>query len=385
MTQLAPSRAADSQRLRVLHVAPLPPPWTGIGVSFEQFIRSAPLARQANWVINSAGAAATSSRAKRPTLRRIVRHARLTAHIVDQARRHRVDVVHLHGSSHDLSFVANGLSLAAAGMMGARTVWHLHEDLKVVQFPGRGVLTRATFAGLTRLSSVLAVLTDKDRLTAESYVPAHRVAVIPPTCSPEMVTLPLERAANTFNVLFVGWLSEAKGIFDLIRVATLLRQRSAYIRFEVVGVSRSSEQTRQLAEVITQHHLQSVISLRGLMTGPNKYRMFADSHVLFTPTHWDAFPVTVLEAMSAGLPVVGTRVGGLPLMLEEGAGARLSPVGDVCSMADHLLEFAGDPDLRRRMGAANRQRFVQRYHPDRVGQTAVNLYERLTADARGAG
>jgi glycosyltransferase involved in cell wall biosynthesis len=134
---------------------------------------------------------------------------------------------------------------------------------------------------------------------------------------------------------------------------------------------------------IDRHNLHSVVKLRGLVTGADKHLVFADSHLLFLPTHWDAFPVTVLEAMSAGLPVVGTKVGGLPLMLEDGYGARLSHVGDIASMVEHLVELAEDPDRRMQMGAANRQRFLDRYHPDRVGQLAVEVYGRLAANARG--
>ncbi len=368
----------NSRSLRLLHVAPLAPPVTGIGVSFQHFIASSPLAAHANWVINSAGHPARSPGTKRPTPRRILRHVWLTARVMRAAREKRVDVVHLHGSSHDLSFIANGVSVAAARLVGAHTVWHLHEDLSVVLFPGRGALTRVTFASLMRAPSTLALLTEKDGVIARSFVPEHKLAIIPPTCSPEMLSIPLVRScgSRSLRVLFVGWLSEAKGIFDLLRVAQLARDRIAGLEFWVVGIARSDNEARSVKAFIDQHNLHSVVKLGGLVTGAAKLRMFADAHLLFVPTHWDAFPVTVLEAMSAGLPVVGTHVGGLPLML-DGCGARLAPVGDVERMVEHLVELADHPERRVQMGAANRQRFVDHYHPDHVGQLAVELYRRL--------
>ena len=370
-------RHTSSRSLRLLHVAPLPPPVTGIGVSFQHFIASAPLAAHANWVINSAGRPARSSGAKRPTPRRILRHVWLTARVMRVAREQHVDVVHLHGSSHDLSFIANGACVAATSLVGARTVWHLHEDLSVVQFPGHGALTRATFATLARAPSTLALLTEKDGMIARRYVPEHRLAVIPPTCSPEMLSIPLARARGSLRVLFVGWLSAAKGIFDLLRVAHLARRQIAGLEFSVLGIARSEAESRSVQTFIDQHNLGSVVKLCGLVTGTDKQRMFADSHLFFLPTRWDAFPVTLLEAMSAGLPVVGTRVGGLPLMLEDGRGARLARVGDVETMVEHVVALAADPDLRLQMGRANRQRFLDQYHPDRVGQRAVDVYRRL--------
>jgi glycosyltransferase involved in cell wall biosynthesis len=369
-----------SKPLRLLHVAPLPPPWSGIGVSFQHFIASAPLRVQANWVINSTGSAASSARQKLPTPARITRHARLTAQIVRLARARRVELVHLHGSSHDLSFVANGLTLASLRMLGVQTVWQLHDDLTIVLFPGSSWLTQRAFAALAPAGSKLLVLTEKDRAVGARFVANHRVSVLPPTCSPEMLTIPLDRQDHPPRVLYVGWLSEAKGIYDLLRVAALVRNRLKHVQFDVLGVARSEEQAREVRSRVDSNDLSDTVNLAGLMTGTEKRLMFAAAHVLFTPTHQDAFPVTVLEAMSAGLPVVGTKVGGLPWMLEEGSGARLTQVGKVEAMADNLVELLADSALRSRMGAANRQRFVERYHPDQAGAAAVELYHTLAAN-----
>jgi glycosyltransferase involved in cell wall biosynthesis len=369
-----------SKPLRLLHVAPLPPPWSGIGVSFQHFIASAPLRAQSNWVINSTGSAARSARQKLPTPRRIARHARLTAQIIRIARERRVQLVHLHGSSHDLSFVANGLTLASLRMLGVQTVWQLHDDLAIVLFPGRSWLTQRTFAGLAPAGSKLLVLTDKDRAVGARFAADHRVSVLPPTCSTEMLSIPLDRGDHPPRVLYVGWLSEAKGIYDLLRVAALVRNRVKHVQFDVLGVARSEEQAREVRKYIASNDLSETVKLAGLMTGSEKRARFAAAHVLFTPTHQDAFPVSVLEAMSAGLPVVGTHVGGLPFMLEEGSGARLLPVGAVEAMADHLVELLVDRDVRRRMGAANRERFLGQFHPDQTGAAAVKLYQMLTGN-----
>jgi glycosyltransferase involved in cell wall biosynthesis len=154
------------------------------------------------------------------------------------------------------------------------------------------------------------------------------------------------------------------------------------VHFEVLGVARSEEQARKLQSFVTKHDLEECVHLHGLMTGDAKRSMFAAADVFFTPTHQDAFPVTVLEAMSAGLPVVAARVGGLPVMLEEGSGARFATIGDVGAMTNHLCELLDDAWLRHRMGTANRERFVGRYHPDRVGAMAVDLYRSLAAHDR---
>jgi glycosyltransferase involved in cell wall biosynthesis len=295
-----------------------------------------------------------------------------------------VDVVHLHGSAHDLSFVANGLTLATLRALGVPTVWHLHDDLTTVLFPGTSLLTQRGFGIVARAGSTLLVLTDKDQAAARAFAADHNVAVLPPTCSPDMLSVPLQRPLRPLRVLFVGWLSEAKGIYELLRVALLVRDRVPQVQFDVLGVARSEEQAIEVRTFVESHHLTDMVQLRGLQTGASKRQAFASAHVLFAPTHQDAFPVTVLEAMSAGLPVLATGVGGLPSMLEEGVGARFTSVGDVQAMATHLVELLLDSDARLRMGAANRERFVERYHPDRAGAAALKLYRSLALQNGGA-
>src|SRR5262249_10940586 len=162
------------------------------GVSLQQLVASEPLRRQELLVMDTSarGLPGDPRRAKRPTPGRLLRHASLAARTGRLIRERRVDVFHLHGSSHDLSLFANARSLASARAAGARTVWHLHEDLAVVPFPGRRRTTQSSFSAIMRLPHALAVLSEKDRRVASNFVDARRVAVLHETCSPELTALP---------------------------------------------------------------------------------------------------------------------------------------------------------------------------------------------------
>jgi glycosyltransferase involved in cell wall biosynthesis len=365
--------------LRLLHVAPLPPPWTGIGVSVQHALASAPLQAHANWVINSSrgGGVVTSGTPKKPTLERMLRHARLAARVGRLVRERQIHVVHLHGSSHDLSLFGNWMSIVAAKQAGARAVWHLHEDLGVVAFPGRTPLTRKAFGALMAAPDAVAVLTPKDRRLATTFVAERRLAVVPPTCGADFLSLPIARPRKPMRVLYVGWLSHAKGIHDLVRVASAVQDGGMDIVFDVLGTGRTAADTDAVRRAIDERGLASTVLLHGVTTGQAKLDSFARANLLFTPTHWDAFPVVILEAMAAGLPVLGSEVGGLPSMLEGGRGAVLTEVGDVDGMAGALRHLARSHEARCAMGAANRARFLELYHPDRVGQLMVDLYRDL--------
>ena len=380
------NRRRASGSVRVLHVGPLPPPWTGMATSMENFLKSGPIGSQENWVVDTSRKVVPGAPqcGKPPTLRAVMRQAHLGLRAMSAVRQNRIQIVHFNGSSHDLSFLGNFLTILGVRLAGARVIWHLHDDLEVVSFPGRKWLPRAVFRVLMHGTDSVAVMTEKDKRIATALVSPSRIKVIPPVSSPEMSTVPLERNEDKeIRALFVGWLTAAKGIYDLLEVALRTRESRPPIVFHVLGTGMSNTETDAVHRFVEEHRLQSRVKICGVLTGEQKRRTFAQAHLFFLPTHWDAFPVVVLEAMSAGLPVLGSKVGGLPYMCENGQGGFLIDVGDIDQLTKRLLELARDPALRLAMGKANRARFMERFHPDKVGQTALDLYTGLLENDGG--
>ncbi|WP_261663828.1 N-acetyl-alpha-D-glucosaminyl L-malate synthase BshA [Deinococcus sp. Marseille-Q6407] len=90
------------------------------------------------------------------------------------------------------------------------------------------------------------------------------------------------------------------------------------------------------------------------------------SDLFLLPSSNESFGLSALEAMSCELPVVATRAGGIPEVVEHGVSGLLAGVGDVDAMTHAALEILGDPAVRTRMGQAARQRAVEVFHPDRI-------------------
>ena len=95
-------------------------------------------------------------------------------------------------------------------------------------------------------------------------------------------------------------------------------------------------------------------------------------------------PVAVIEAMAAGRPVVATRVGGVPDIVEDGETGILVPPGDVDALAGAMARLARDPAERSRMGGQGRRR-VARYDYERLVDDIDRLYREALAEKRGAG
>lgn len=100
-------------------------------------------------------------------------------------------------------------------------------------------------------------------------------------------------------------------------------------------------------------------------------RWLRQSDVAVVPSASESFGLAALEALAAGLPVVATRVGGLPEVVREGETGLLAEVGDVDRIAAHLRTLADDAALRARMGAAGREDAIRRFTPE----GALGAYE----------
>lgn len=101
-------------------------------------------------------------------------------------------------------------------------------------------------------------------------------------------------------------------------------------------------------------------------------------------THWEGLPLSTLEAMRTGLPMIGTRVGGIPEQITDGENGYLVDRGDVETLAVRLRELVDQPALRRQFGEAGRARFLQDFTYDRMLDAVEMVYRDLLATREDA-
>jgi glycosyltransferase involved in cell wall biosynthesis len=109
---------------------------------------------------------------------------------------------------------------------------------------------------------------------------------------------------------------------------------------------------------------------------------YAAFDALVLPSSNEGTPVSAIEALAAGRPVVATRVGGVPDVVREGQDGFLVDAGDTDELADRLAQLARDPALRERMGSEGRARVLPRYAVDRLVEDVDRLYRSLLSSVR---
>jgi glycosyltransferase involved in cell wall biosynthesis len=103
-------------------------------------------------------------------------------------------------------------------------------------------------------------------------------------------------------------------------------------------------------------------------------RLLADADVFVLSSRSEGLPLSVLEAMAAGLPIVATRVGGVPELLTDDETGLLVPPANAEALATALIRVAGSPDLRRRLGASARRRALEQFDLPRFRREHLELY-----------
>jgi len=175
-------------------------------------------------------------------------------------------------------------------------------------------------------------------------------------------------------ILTIARLSYEKGVDDLIDAAAELHERLGDVRFVVVG---DGPDRSALTERVQRHGLNGVVRLAGFVA--DVWPAIAAADVVCLPSKSEGMPNVLLEAMSAGKPIVASAVGGIPEAVASGRNGLLVPPNSPHDLAAGIARLVGDAALARRVGEAARATIEQRFLAKDVVQRYEQLYRRLAA------
>jgi glycosyltransferase involved in cell wall biosynthesis len=180
---------------------------------------------------------------------------------------------------------------------------------------------------------------------------------------------------DAMTVLSVGRLRAPKDFPVLVRAAEQLPPATARIAIAGDGPDRAG------IEAAIRHDGGAPVELLGERDDVPELLAAADVFVL--PSRSEGMPLSVLEAMAAGVPVVASAVGGVPELVVDGVTGVLVPPGDAAALAAALARLAGDAAERERMGAAARRRAEAEFGIEACRRRHLDLYRATLARARG--
>jgi glycosyltransferase involved in cell wall biosynthesis len=161
-------------------------------------------------------------------------------------------------------------------------------------------------------------------------------------------------------VVQVSWIIPEKGIADLLEVARLVSSKRAGVQFVIVGEGPYREQyTKQAHDM----GLSENVTWTGLMKDPFGEGVYDAADVVCQLSRWEeVFGWMIAEAMAFEKPVLATRVGGIPELIDEGTTGFLIDRGDVNQAAERVLRLLDDGELRKKLGCAGRRKTEERFN-----------------------
>jgi glycosyltransferase involved in cell wall biosynthesis len=172
--------------------------------------------------------------------------------------------------------------------------------------------------------------------------------------------------------LFVGRLSAEKGCWTLIRAFERLPQ----VPLKIVG---TGPMEMELRDYVRDRNLGNIEFL-GFKSGAEKWEILRNALCVVLPSEWyENFPVTVLEAFMASKPVIASRMGGLPYIVEEGKSGLLFEAGKPEELAQKIQQLAAHPEEALRLGQCGRRMSETKYGPDQAYQNLMDIFSQVQA------
>ncbi len=313
----------------------------------------------------------------------VLHDARSVRHMTALIRRERPHILHTHTAK--AGAIARAAALLAGDARPPIVVHTFHGHVLKGYFgPTRTAFFRQVERSLARSSDVLVAVSPevRDELVEQRVAPLSKFTVI-------RLGIPLEdrlgdatadldyrRLYGIPSTAFViGWVGRMTGVKDtgaVLEIVRATRERGVDAVMCMVGDGPDRERLEQLAHDLGIARSSYFVGYQSDVAG--YYRLF-DAFVL--PSVNEGTPVSAIEALASGTPVVANRVGGVPDVVRDGVDGFLVDPGDIDGAADRLAELASDPELRARFGESGRTHVFERYSVSRLVDDIDRLYREL--------
>lgn len=176
------------------------------------------------------------------------------------------------------------------------------------------------------------------------------------------------------RILFLGRLCEGKGVDRLVEATARLQKAGRHYRLVLAGPAESAGYENALREKIAGLGLEPHVELAGELGGEDKLKHLREADIFCLPSHYaeELLPVSIIEAMAAGLPVVATRWRGIPELVADNETGLLVEPHDAEALATALAALLDDSARCEQYGQAGRERFLAKF-TEKAYHQAIDL------------
>jgi glycosyltransferase involved in cell wall biosynthesis len=288
-----------------------------------------------------------------------------------------IDIIHSHGYKQNL------LAFGLAKLIHVRRLVTTLHGMPESRGDGKLNGTKARFLStldyriLNRyFTHVVSVSLDmRERLVREHSFSAEKIKVIRNgIASPAVKDVPCGPVSDIFHIGNVGRLVPVKDFDLFLEVAARIKRLDDRARFSILGEGPLKEGLIRRAQELG---IEDYVRFLPACSDPFPY--YRSIHLFLNTSLHEGIPLTILEAMACGLPVVAPRVGGIPEVIEDGKQGMLIEKRTPDNFAQPCLELMRSQHLRKTMGSSARERFVNNFSSSHMASSYLDLYRQTSA------
>lgn len=267
----------------------------------------------------------------------------------------RPNLIYVHLGS-NASLYRESIFIFLAKLFGKKVIAHFHAGDIDNYYPFQRKIGQKFIQTALGLSDCIIAVSKESARQLREITQSQNISVI--TNAIDISIFNGEKKLSTdvkhdgaVRLLFVGAIGKLKGEKDLIRALAILRDGKPNLKVSFLGYGAES-----LKEYCDELEITDFVEYLGAVSMDERVRFFQQSDIFVLPTYAEAMPMSVIEAMAAGLPVISTQVGGIPELIEDGADGLLFTPGDVNALAEKISFLLNNKDARIRIGNKAKQK-----------------------------
>jgi glycosyltransferase involved in cell wall biosynthesis len=295
--------------------------------------------------------------------------------LVQLLRRERVDVIHAHKFGSNVWGVVFGRLCGVPVVITHEHGWSFERGAKMIV--DRELIARGSNAFIAVSREDRRRMVELQKISPETAIFVANGIPALPAPSGRDVRAELGIGPEDPVVTTVGFLRQPKAMDILIEAAARIAPRFPALRVLIVGEGDDRPVYEALIDRLGVHDTVRLLGLRSDVPD-----LLAASDVAVLSTNSEGSPLSVMEYMDAGLPVVATRVGGIPDLIDDGVQGLLVEPQDAAGLGDAIARVLDDPEEARRMGERGRERRRREFDIDVMVANLQDLYLELFAQTR---
>jgi len=316
--------------------------------------------------------------------RNVFRFKRFVA-FLEKVYPRKFDLVHIH-SDFNGGFPGTIVFMILTRLAGVKLLLHLHGTDWHFWHTTRPWLRRFRNELAFRIPHAIIVLYGLWKRELLSLIPNQKVHVVgnaiedapkPQAKDVESIKADLGIGSSDFVVLTVGFVGRRKGALETLKAVPELVRHKPTIKFVFVGGEEFPDETLPVLDKIRTDRLEPWVLLVGEVPRSKVPLYLSCADVFLLPSLQEGMPIAVLEALRAGLPVVVSRVGAMPEMIEHGKTGMLIDPGKAEDIVDAVKKIADDAELRSSLAKNGRALFEEQYEVGACIKKISKIYQSI--------